>query len=164
MIFLSSFLDVKDVYVNSVFPRTARLCDSLPIECIPLTYDLNGFKSRINRHLLSVGICNLFVLLFLVTLCLVVAVQPCIFVRIIWIYCVVIKRQVIICIASFFLSEINAEWLQYALWFSYQTVMLSKKLLNNGLKWNNNEYSFLLKVTFLKKYDNFRKFSLWGTI
>ena len=45
----------KDVYVNSFFPRTARLWNSLPIECFPLTYDLNGFKSRINRHLLTVG-------------------------------------------------------------------------------------------------------------
>ena len=27
----------------------------LPIECFPLTYDLYGFKSRINRHLLTVG-------------------------------------------------------------------------------------------------------------
>ena len=45
----------KDVYVNSFFPRTARLWNSLPIECFPLTYDLSGFKSRINRYLLSVG-------------------------------------------------------------------------------------------------------------
>ena len=45
----------KDVYVNSFFPRTARLWNSLPIESFPLTYDLNGFKSRINRHLLTVG-------------------------------------------------------------------------------------------------------------
>ena len=45
----------KDVYVNSFFPRTARLWNSLPIECFPLTYNLNGFKSRINRHLLTVG-------------------------------------------------------------------------------------------------------------
>ena len=45
----------KDVYVNSFFPCTARLWNSLPIECFPLTYDLNGFKSRINRHLLTVG-------------------------------------------------------------------------------------------------------------
>ena len=45
----------KDVYVNSLFPRTARLWNSLPIECFPLTYNLNGFKSRINRHLLTVG-------------------------------------------------------------------------------------------------------------
>ena len=27
----------KDVYVNSFFPRTARLWNSLPIECFPLT-------------------------------------------------------------------------------------------------------------------------------
>ena len=40
----------KDVYVNSFFPHTARLWNSLPIECFPLTYDLSGFKSRINRH------------------------------------------------------------------------------------------------------------------
>ena len=45
----------KDVYVSSFFPRTARLWNSLPIECFPLTYDLSGFKSRINRHLLTVG-------------------------------------------------------------------------------------------------------------
>ena len=45
----------KDVYVNSLFPRTAKLWNSLPIECFPLTYDLSGFKSRINRHLLTVG-------------------------------------------------------------------------------------------------------------
>ena len=44
-----------DVYVSNVFPRTTRLRNSLPIECFPLTYDLNGFKSRINRYLLSVG-------------------------------------------------------------------------------------------------------------
>ena len=37
----------KDVYVNSFFP--------LPIECFPLTYDLSGFKSRINRYLFTVG-------------------------------------------------------------------------------------------------------------
>ena len=29
----------KDVYVNSFFPHTARLWNSLPIECFPLTYD-----------------------------------------------------------------------------------------------------------------------------
>ena len=48
----------KDVYVNSFFPRTARLWNSIlwkPIECFPLTYDLSGLKSRINRHLLTVG-------------------------------------------------------------------------------------------------------------
>ena len=46
----------KDVYVNSFFPRMAKIWDSLPIECFPLTYDLSGVKSRINRHLLTVGL------------------------------------------------------------------------------------------------------------
>ena len=45
----------KGVYVNSFFPCTAKLWNSLSIECFPLTYDLSGFKSRINRHLLTVG-------------------------------------------------------------------------------------------------------------
>ena len=44
----------KDAYVNS-FSCTARPWNSLPIECFPLTYDLSGFKSRISRHLLTVG-------------------------------------------------------------------------------------------------------------
>ena len=45
----------KDVYVNSFFPRTAKLWNSLLIECFTLAYDLSGFTSRINRHLLTVG-------------------------------------------------------------------------------------------------------------
>ena len=45
----------KDVYVNSFFPGAARLWNSLPIECFPLTDDLNGFKPRISRHLLTVS-------------------------------------------------------------------------------------------------------------
>ena len=45
----------KDVYVSSFFPRTARLWNTLPIECFPLTYNINGFNSIINRHLLTVG-------------------------------------------------------------------------------------------------------------
>ena len=45
----------KDVNVNSFFPRTVRLCNSLPIECFLLTYNLNDFTSRVIRHLLSVG-------------------------------------------------------------------------------------------------------------
>ena len=32
----------NDVYVNSFFPRTARLWNYLPIECFPLTYNING--------------------------------------------------------------------------------------------------------------------------
>ena len=34
----------KDVYVNTFFPRTARLWNSPLIECFPLTYNLNGFN------------------------------------------------------------------------------------------------------------------------
>ena len=44
----------KGVYVNSFFRRTAGPWNSLPIECFPLTHDLNGLKSIINRHLLTV--------------------------------------------------------------------------------------------------------------
>ena len=44
----------EDVYVNRFFPCTARLWNSLLIECFPLTYDLSGFKSRINRYLVTV--------------------------------------------------------------------------------------------------------------
>ena len=45
----------KDVYVNSFFLRKARLWNFPCVECFRLTYDLNGFKSRINRHLLTAG-------------------------------------------------------------------------------------------------------------
>ena len=45
----------KDIYISSLFPHTARPWNSLPVECFLLSYDLNGFKSRINRHLLTVG-------------------------------------------------------------------------------------------------------------
>ena len=45
----------KDVYVSSFFPCTAKLWNSLPIECFPLTNDQNGFKSRINSYLLTWG-------------------------------------------------------------------------------------------------------------
>ena len=73
------------VYVNSFLSRTATLWNSLPVKCFALTYDLNGFKPTINRHLLTAGlflnrlpVCfDLFVLLFLATLCLVVAAQSC---------------------------------------------------------------------------------------
>ena len=53
--FLSPFPDVTRMYVSNFFPRTAKLWNSLPIECFPLTYDLSGFNSRINRHLLTVA-------------------------------------------------------------------------------------------------------------
>ena len=44
----------KDVYVNSFCPGRARLQNSLPLEWFSSTYDLSGFKSRLNRHLLTV--------------------------------------------------------------------------------------------------------------
>ena len=55
MIFLSPFLDVTKICMSIVFSRTARPWNSLPTEYFPLTYDLNDFKSRINRHLLTAG-------------------------------------------------------------------------------------------------------------
>ena len=41
MIFLSPFLDAIRMSINSFFPSTARLWNSPPTECFPLTYDLN---------------------------------------------------------------------------------------------------------------------------
>ena len=63
----------------------SKLWNFLPVECFPLSYDLGGLKSRINRHLFNCrfflnifSVCwNLFCASFLVTPCLVVAVQPC---------------------------------------------------------------------------------------
>ena len=43
----------KDVYINSFFLRTARLWNSLLIECFLLTYNLNSFTSRTDRRLLT---------------------------------------------------------------------------------------------------------------
>ena len=48
----------KDMYLNSFFPCIARLWNSFTAEYFPLTYDLNGFKSRVNRHLSS--LCSLY--------------------------------------------------------------------------------------------------------
>ena len=84
--FLLRFLDrcYEDVFVKSFFPHTARLWNSVPAECFPLIYDLNGLKSRVNRHLFSMGFFSTAFLYdfhiflnFLVTPSLVVAVQPC---------------------------------------------------------------------------------------
>ena len=86
IVFLSPFVDrcCKDVYVNSFFPCTARLQNSFPAECFSLTYDLNGIKSGVNRHLFSMGSFSTaffydfhIFLLFFVTPSLVVATQPC---------------------------------------------------------------------------------------
>ena len=45
----------KDVYLNIFFPHTARLWNSLLLECFPLTYHRSGFKSRISMHILTTG-------------------------------------------------------------------------------------------------------------
>ena len=37
--------------VNSFLPRRARIWNSLPVECFPLTYKLNGFKCLKLTHL-----------------------------------------------------------------------------------------------------------------
>ena len=51
MIFLSPFLDIiKMSNVNCFFHGTARHWNSLLPECFPLTFDLNDFKPRVNRH------------------------------------------------------------------------------------------------------------------
>ena len=53
---LHYFLVTIPMYYKDVLSlHAARLWNSLPIECLPLTYDLNVFKSRINRYLLTVG-------------------------------------------------------------------------------------------------------------
>ena len=55
MIFLSSFLDVTRMSISTVSFLTQLDAGILCPECFLLTYDLNGFKSRINRRLSSVG-------------------------------------------------------------------------------------------------------------
>ena len=52
----------KDVYVNSFFLLLARLWNCLPVQCFPLTYNLNRFKSRKNKQLYF----RLFLKIFLV--------------------------------------------------------------------------------------------------
>ena len=49
--FYVTFLECnKDFFVNSFFIRTASLWNSLPAVNFPLTYNINGFKSRVNRQ------------------------------------------------------------------------------------------------------------------
>ena len=49
-------MDVTTMSMSTVFfPCRAGLWNSLPIDSFPLTYDLSGFKSRINRHHLTVS-------------------------------------------------------------------------------------------------------------
>ena len=39
----------KDVHVNSFFPHTTRLWNSLSIECFPFTYDLSGLSLELTN-------------------------------------------------------------------------------------------------------------------
>ena len=49
-IFLSPFLDVLRMSRPTVSFFAKRLWNSLRAECFPVTYDLNGLKSRVNKH------------------------------------------------------------------------------------------------------------------
>ena len=42
----------KHFYTSSFFPRTSRQWNSLPSSCFPACYDLQKFKTNVNRHLL----------------------------------------------------------------------------------------------------------------
>ena len=47
----------KNVFVNCSFPQTARLWNFWSTESFSLTYDLNDFKYKFNRHFSSLGSC-----------------------------------------------------------------------------------------------------------
>ena len=51
----SELAQLVDKLQKLTAPRTAGVWRFLPTECFPLTYDLSGLKSRINRYLLTVG-------------------------------------------------------------------------------------------------------------
>ena len=53
--FLSPFLDVTRMSLSTVSFLAQLDSGILSIECFPLTYDLSGFTSRINRHLSTLG-------------------------------------------------------------------------------------------------------------
>ena len=40
-----------DVYASSIFSHTIGFWNSFPAKRVPLIYDLNGFKSTVNRHI-----------------------------------------------------------------------------------------------------------------
>ena len=74
----------KNIYVNSFFRHIARSWSSLPVEWVPLTYDLKEFQSAFNRQFLSLGSSwsallfafHLYLILFLTTPCFGVAAYP----------------------------------------------------------------------------------------
>ena len=54
MIFLSPFLDVTRTFILTVSFLALQDSETLSKRYFRLTYDLNGFKSRINKHLITV--------------------------------------------------------------------------------------------------------------
>ena len=55
MIFFSIPRWYQDVYVNRFSLHAVTRQNSVSAECSPLMYDLHGVKTRVNRHLLSLG-------------------------------------------------------------------------------------------------------------
>ena len=55
MIFLSPFPDVKRIAMSRVSFLASQTLEFSTYRMLSFDYDLNGFKSRINRHLLTVG-------------------------------------------------------------------------------------------------------------
>ena len=55
MIFLSPFLDVTIMSMSTVYFLAQLDSAIFCLQKFPLTYDLNNFKSRINRHFLTVA-------------------------------------------------------------------------------------------------------------
>lgn len=52
----------KDVYINIFSPCAVKICSFPLVECFPLTYDLNCFKSKVNRHFLYSSLFFIFLL------------------------------------------------------------------------------------------------------
>ena len=55
MNFMSLFLDLIRMFLSKVSFLARLDWNSLPVECFPLTYDVNGFMFNVNSHLLSLG-------------------------------------------------------------------------------------------------------------
>ena len=54
VIFFVPFLDVTRMFMLTVYFPAPLDSGNLHIECFPSTYNLSAFKSRINRHLLTI--------------------------------------------------------------------------------------------------------------
>ena len=58
----------KEIYANSFFPCIIRQWNFLPAYCFPLTYNLNRFKTNMNRYLFIYLLIYLFIYLFIYSL------------------------------------------------------------------------------------------------